>query len=109
MTLTLARAAEATGRSRSTLLRAIRKGVISASRDEMGGFLVEEAELTRVYPPSVTDAVNGEVMPSLDVALAKLDAAETRLADKDAAIQDLRRRLDEAHTERRQTADRLAV
>ena len=48
MTLTLAQAAEATGRSRSTLLRAIRKGQISASRDAAGGFLVEESELSHV-------------------------------------------------------------
>src|SRR6476646_4489849 len=105
MTLTLARAAEATGRSRSTLLRAIRKGAISASRDDLGGFLVEESELARVFPPVVTDEANGEALPSLDVALAKLDAAETRLVDKDAGIEDLRHRLDEAHAERRQTAD----
>lgn len=109
MTLTLAQAAAAAGRSRSTLLRAIRKGSISASRDDAGGFLVEEAELHRVFPNGATDAASDAPLPSLDAALARLDAAETRIADKDATIDDLRHRLDEAHAERRQTADRLAA
>ena len=55
--------------------------------------MVEESELARVFPPVVTDEANGE----------------TRLVDKDAVIEDLRHRLDEAHAERRQTADRLAA
>jgi hypothetical protein len=109
MTLTLAQAAEATGRSRSTLLRAIRKGAISASRDEAGGFLVDEAELARVFTISSPDAANGHALPSLDAALAKPDAAETRISDKDAVIDDLRRRLDQADTDRRQALDRLAA
>src|SRR3954451_20710929 len=109
MPLTLAQAAEATERSRSTLLRAIRKGQISASRDAAGGFLVEESELARVFPIRGRDAADGEPMPSLAEALARLDAAEARIADKDAAIDDLRNRLDEERADRRQALDRLAA
>src|SRR4051794_19272143 len=109
MPLTLAQAAEATGRSRSTLLRAIRRGQISASRDASGGFLVEGSELARVFPIHGGDAANGAALPSLAEALARLEAAEARIADKDATLADLRHRLDEERAERRQTADRLAA
>src|SRR4051794_13719720 len=107
MPLSLAQAAEATGRSRSTLLRAIRKGQISAARDAAGGFLVDEAELSRVFPLHGHGAANDRPMPSLAEALARLEAAEARIADKDTTIADLRHRLDEERAERRQTADRL--
>jgi uncharacterized coiled-coil protein SlyX len=109
MPLTLAQAAEATGRSRSMLLRAIRKGQISASRDAAGGFLVEESELSRVFPIRCHDAEDDRPMPSLAEALARLEAAEARITDKDVTIADLRHRLDEERTERRQTAAQLSA
>ena len=47
---TLTEAAKATGRSKSTILRSIRAGRISAARNELtGGWLVEPAELHRLY------------------------------------------------------------
>lgn len=109
MPLTLAQAAKASGRSRSTLLRAIRKGQISASRDAAGGFLVDESELARVFPISSHDAPDDAALPSLAETLARLEAAESRIRDKDATIDDLRHRLDEERSERRQTAERLTA
>src|SRR6187200_631286 len=52
---TLAQAIAATGRSRSTLIRAIRKGTITATRDEAGTYLVEPSELHRVFPAAEHD------------------------------------------------------
>ena len=49
MMLTLAQASKATKKSRSTLSRAIKSGKLSASRDDSGTFLVDTAELARVY------------------------------------------------------------
>src|SRR3954452_2955416 len=109
MPMTLAQAAEATGRSRSTLLRAIRRGQISASRDAAGGFLVDESELSRVFQIGGHDAADDRQLPSFAEALARLEASEARIADKDTTIADLRHRLDEERAERRQTADRLAA
>ena len=43
-------AARATGKSRSTLLRAIRASKVSAEKDAYGQWLVDPAELHRVYP-----------------------------------------------------------
>src|SRR3954466_13774140 len=109
MPMTLAQAAEATGRSRSTLLRTIRKGQISASRDAAGGFLVDESELSRVFPIRGHDAADARPLPSLAAALARLEAADARIADKDTTIADLRHRLDEERAERRQTTAQLSA
>src|SRR3954469_14648106 len=52
MTYTLSEAARAAGRGKTTLLRMIRSGKLSATRDPVtGGWLVEPAELHRLYPP----------------------------------------------------------
>ena len=51
MSLSLAEAAAATGTNRTTILRAIKVGKVSASRDAHGNWVVEPAELHRVYPP----------------------------------------------------------
>ena len=51
MPLTLAEAAAATGTNRTTILRAIKAGKVSGSKDAHGTWVVEPAELHRVYPP----------------------------------------------------------
>ncbi len=50
MRYTLGQAAKATGKSKSTLSRAISKGKISAEHDAHGQFAIDPAELHRVYP-----------------------------------------------------------
>src|SRR5712691_5770677 len=55
MPYSLQQAATATGLNKSTILRAIKAGKVSAVRDEQGQWQVEPAELHRVYPP-VADA-----------------------------------------------------
>jgi hypothetical protein len=107
---TLAQAIAATGRSRSTLIRAIRKGTISATRDETGTYLVEPAELHRVFPPrangmppDMPDRTNGvpwhaDDKPDWAALIAAKDAliAKQRqmITDLRLTIDDLRRRLD---------------
>lgn len=49
--LPVAEAAELVGKSRPALMKAIRKGRISATRDAFGRWMVDPAELTRVYTP----------------------------------------------------------
>ncbi len=51
MSYTLGQAAKATGLSKMTLSRAIKKGTISASKNEAGEFVMDPAELHRVFPP----------------------------------------------------------
>jgi excisionase family DNA binding protein len=51
MYYTLGQAAKATGVPKPRLSRAINKGQISATRTESGGYLIDPAELHRVFPP----------------------------------------------------------
>lgn len=50
MTYTLGQAAKVVGRNKATLSAAIKKGRISAIKDENGIFRIEAEELFRVYP-----------------------------------------------------------
>jgi excisionase family DNA binding protein len=111
MAYTLKQAAEATGKSKPTILRAIQSHKVSATRDgATNGWLIEPAELHRVYPPithepvrnrQMTQDVTADETGELREIRAKLDAANARIADKDAVIDDLRRRLDAEAEERR--------
>lgn len=57
---TLSEAATAAGRNKSTVLRAIRKGRISAERREDGTYRIDPAELHRVFAPAPTAPVQEE-------------------------------------------------
>ena len=50
MTLTLKQAAEETGLSKPAILKSIKKGRISAQKDDNGHWQIEPVELFRVYP-----------------------------------------------------------
>lgn len=47
----LKEAAEATGRGKPAILKAIQKGRISGKKNELGEWEIDPAELHRVYPP----------------------------------------------------------
>src|SRR4051794_21555285 len=111
MSYTLAEAARAIGMQKSTVLRAIKRGTLSAVRDaSTGQCIVEPAELHRVYPP-IKDTGAGNGASSVHAPL-RTDALEAenrelraRLGDAHATVDDLRRRLnDEAAERRRLTA-----
>jgi len=57
MGITLAEAQKRVGKGRSTLLRHIAEGRVSASKDSTSRWIVEESELARAYPEafSLTD------------------------------------------------------
>lgn len=54
--LSLRQAAHEAGTSKSTILRAIQSGRMSAARTEEGGYSIDPAELFRVYPAKSTVA-----------------------------------------------------
>lgn len=51
MPFSLREAAQHAGVSKSTILRAIRSGRLSAARTDDAGYAIDPAELARVYPP----------------------------------------------------------
>ena len=87
------------GTSKSTILRAIQSGRLSAARTDDGGYAIDPAELFRVYPPkSSTDAdqcaesSKGQDAPPEEA----FDATELRIrnAQLEAEIKALRTILD---------------
>ncbi|MGH8326948.1 MAG: DNA-binding protein, partial [Steroidobacteraceae bacterium] len=98
MAYTLAKAATAVGRDRSSILRAIKSGKLSAMRDEASGaWLIEPSELHRLYPPA--DA-QGSAQPD----------AEVRTDESAPEIRELRALLEQERQERRrERADRDTV
>jgi hypothetical protein len=119
MPYTLAQAGKAIGKNKTTVLRAIKAGKLSAARDEAtSSWMIEPSELHRLYPVAAaavhaapngpiaaprnghaTDAAAGAT-PDAPVWRVQLEAAEARIADRDDQITDLRRRLDRAEDER---------
>jgi len=116
---TLAEAAVAAGRDRSTLLRAIKSGKLSAARDAvMGAWRVDPAELARVYgngigatqaesEPRIGDAA-ADVRLLLEVERMKAAGLEARLADMERVVDDLRQQRDREAEERRRLTALLA-
>ena len=102
MRYSLAQAAAATGKGRSTILRSIKAGRLSADRDVLTqAWVIDAAELHRLYPPASdgqpSTPINGQPRTSeLTELRTRLEASELRFADAQDQIDDLRRRLDVA-------------
>ena len=129
MPYSVMQAARAIGRSKSTVIRLIASGKISATRDETtGAFAIDPAELHRLFPvarsgsPDTADTAHGAAFgtsrhdPGHGAVQERLVAAEARIAEmveaqrlRDAVIDDLRTRLDAADAERRQAQAQLTA
>jgi hypothetical protein len=102
MRYTLGTAAKATGKAKSTILRAIKSGTISAAKAHDGSYEIEPSELHRVFPPNgAQQAPSNDLQPSeeqaatLQLRLEIIEAERQRERDQmQATIDDLRGRLD---------------
>lgn len=96
MSYTLGEAAKATGKSKPTISRAIKSGKISAQKQEDGSYIIQPAELHRIFPPlplASNDAgtMKQSVTPASDALLQQeIEHLRATLADRDAAIDDLK-------------------
>lgn len=97
MRYTLGAAAKATGKSKTTIQRAIAKGNISAEKLKNGGYSIDPAELHRVFPrlPDDTVSCNHELdtkRPSDETPelRAKIAALETMLTREREALDEVR-------------------
>jgi len=101
---TLGTAAKATGKAKSTILRAIKKGIITASRTTSGSYQIDPAELHRAFPPAAAEpASSNDTQPreeraaTLQLQMEILIRERERERDQmQATINDLRERLDRA-------------
>ena len=102
MRYTLGTAAKATGKAKSTILRAVKSGIISAAKAHDGSYEIEPSELHRVFPPNGAQQVaSNDAQPheehgaTLRFRLEILEAERQRERDQmQATIDDLRARLD---------------
>src|SRR3954468_3817951 len=107
MPYNLVEAGKAIGMGKSSVLRAIRKGVISASRDPItGGWAIEPAELHRAFPAVADGTVHNRAGTAETDAMRELRA---RLDDTQHTVEDLRRRLDRSDEERHRLQEQLAA
>jgi hypothetical protein len=111
MACSLAVAAAATGLNKSTVLRAIKAGRISGTRNELGEWQVEPAEAHRVYPPVAaategTSAVpqHADAAADLEILRQRASLADERLAELKAALESMRQQRDKWQAQ----AERLA-
>ena len=114
MGYTLGQAAKAVGMSKTSILRSIKAGRISAGRDEFGQWAIEPCELHRVYPALTEETVTGNgtaerAVIGGETALAEADArvalAEARLFDSKSMLEEIREQRDRWQ----QQAERLAT
>jgi excisionase family DNA binding protein len=98
---TLGTAAKATGKSKTTIQRAISKGQISAERLGSGGYSIDPSELHRVFPMVGVETVSCD--PKMDT-LRPIDEI-LMLREKLAISQAMLAREREALTELRQERD----
>ena len=98
--LTLNQAAREAGKSKATLLAAIRGGRLSAPKDELGRYQIDPAELFRVYLPPAQrpdmETATDPMPPTTETALLrqKVEFLERILQGIENERNDLRRRLD---------------
>lgn len=127
--LSLKQAAEAVGKGKSTLQRAIKAGKLSAQISERGTYRIDPAELARVYPddystnlpdqsggkysnPSQRNGLEHHETALLQLELEQIKeqlAQYRRLSEREinqavGTIEDLRRRLDSADAEKSKLA-----
>ncbi len=98
-TLRLSEAAEQVGVSKSTLFRAIRAGRLSATRADDRLFLIDAAELFRVYPAKRQGVAVAHIEERTVVHHAMADQMvelRVRNAELEAQTRALREMLDEA-------------
>ena len=101
MPYTLAQAAAATGLNKTSVLRAIKSGKISGTKDEFGQWYVEPVELHRVYPPAASAAVSTDAAPHDAIAdVAELAVLRKTVAAAEASLAALKEQLHEMRTDR---------
>lgn len=109
MAYTLGDAAKATGKSKTTIKRALDKGRISGEKNAIGEWQIEPVELHRVYPMVDPVPVTGDTPQSAPLLQAeireltvKLEAAREAISRERDLIRDLQQ--DRDHWRQQATA-----
>lgn len=99
MAYSLVTGAAACGVNRTTILRAIKAGKVSAERDAQGAWSIQPAELHRVFAPLPLGTAAAEPVQALG-GEAEIALLRTLLEEMRATVADLRRREDDLKADR---------
>lgn len=101
--LSLSKAAKVVGVSKATIHRAIKSGRISAVRQDDGSYLIDPAELNRVYP-AISSSDNGGTSetgsPKRTATASALAVMAAELAGARQLIESLRHQVDDLRHDR---------
>lgn len=103
MDLTLSEAAKLIKKTKQTVLNSINKGRISASKDAMGQWKIDSAELFRVYP--YADKRHGEIGQHSADLKSESDAVIRELRARLVAVEELKRHIEARADELRDERD----
>src|SRR3954454_16508753 len=115
MAYTLGEAANAAGKAKSTIFKACKDGLISFSRDGRGRFLIEPAELHRVFPLSNVERPTERAPEQTQTVIQTDTNALKTVIERDflkREVEQLRTLLDDMKAERDRwaaQAERLAL
>ena len=109
---TLGETARASGKSKSTIAKAIKSSRVSALRGDGGSYQIDPAELHRVYP--LTGASNGTGARSDTGAIdrggpGELEKWRALAIEREEVIRHLWQRLDAAEAERREAQHKFTA
>jgi hypothetical protein len=100
MMLTLGKAALETGKTKTTIAHAIKRGRLSASIGDKGQYQIDPAELFRVYPP-IPSKLDHDTVDSTQTVHRELELVREQLEREREINRRLFDQLDNANDERR--------
>ena len=101
MPYTLGQAAKATGLSKPTIANAIKRGRISALKDDIGQYAIDPAELHRVFPAVNPAEIQGKkVHESALEKTSEILALRGRVEALERLLKELERSRDSAETDK---------
>ena len=110
MKYSLSDAAEATGKNKTTIQRAIKNGRISAQKGTSGAYEIDPAELHRVFPLATAQRDKSNNTQQASVALGSNALARISELEKDLAVAQSRSMsLEEQRQQMSETIDDLRV
>ena len=110
--LSLREAADATGKSKSTISKALKIGKISYISKDEKGYQIDPSELFRVYPPkgcATVEEGHEETRISTSGNHREIELLERMNEDQRKTIEDLRRRLDDAQAKEREASEKFTA
>ena len=113
----MTKGAELAGVSKGTVSKAIKSGRLSYAEKTDNGYLIDTAELFRVFPPKKPKTVDdsrsetifgNELNPTSSTGFQReIQLLREQLKDRDSVVTDLRHRLDKSEDERREAQARV--